>query len=218
MPKWVFWETIFELWEHQCLFFLCFHYWDLMTNNWHFINCRRKKTRLKTHLLPSYHIVGNFWGLEYWAPEYSLKKSSHERNWDPPKKLAIFHDKIKLKYELYQTTMFFVQGASDKTRIMLTSRLWKNQCWYWKKRYLSRKPLISALIWHPESGLGIIRRLPRPLAVKSIFCWILRPRGGFLTLCLLWHGHALLILPRPLSGCQIKAEIKGFLLRHRLLL
>ena len=27
---------------------------------------------------------------------------------------------------------------------------------------------------------------------------------------------ALLIMPRPLSGCQIKAEIKGFLLRYRL--
>jgi hypothetical protein len=27
---------------------------------------------------------------------------------------------------------------------------------------------------------------------------------------------ALLKMPRPLSGCQIKAEIKGFLLRYRL--
>ena len=31
-----------------------------------------------------------------------------------------------------------------------------------------------------------------------------------------WGCHALLIMPRPLSGCQIKAEIKGFLLRYRL--
>jgi hypothetical protein len=29
---------------------------------------------------------------------------------------------------------------------------------------------------------------------------------------------ALLIMPRPLSGCQNKAEIKGFLLRYRLFL
>ena len=28
----------------------------------------------------------------------------------------------------------------------------------------------------------------------------------------------LLIMPRPLSGCQIKAEIKGFLLMYRLFL
>ena len=37
LPKWIFWETIFEIWEDQCLFFLCFHYWDLMSNNWRFI-------------------------------------------------------------------------------------------------------------------------------------------------------------------------------------
>ena len=46
LPKWVFWETIFELWEHQCLSFLCFHYWDLMTINWRFINCLRTRTLL----------------------------------------------------------------------------------------------------------------------------------------------------------------------------
>ena len=28
--------------------------------------------------------------------------------------------------------------------------------------------MISALIWHPESGRGDIRRAPRPLAAKSI--------------------------------------------------
>jgi hypothetical protein len=27
---------------------------------------------------------------------------------------------------------------------------------------------------------------------------------------------SLMIIPRPLSGCQIKAEIKGFLLMYRL--
>ena len=31
------------------------------------------------------------------------------------------------------------------------------------------------------------------------------------------HG-AILIMPRPLLGCHIKAEIKGFLLRYRLFL
>ena len=75
---------------------------------------------------------------------------------------------------------------------------------------MSRKPLISALIWHPENGRGIIRRAPRSLAAKSIFCWILWARGGFLTLWLLWHLHALIIMSRPLTGWQIKAKIKGF--------
>ena len=61
MPKWVFWETIFELWEHQCLFFLCFHYWDLMTNNWHFINCHRKRTRLNNS---NWMKILGFWNLQ----------------------------------------------------------------------------------------------------------------------------------------------------------
>jgi hypothetical protein len=33
---------------------------------------------------------------------------------------------------------------------------------------LSRKPLISALVWHPKNGGGIIRRAQRSLAAKSI--------------------------------------------------
>ena len=52
LPKWIFWESIFEIWEHQCLLFLCFHYWDLMTNNWLFINCRRKRTLF---------LISSFW-------------------------------------------------------------------------------------------------------------------------------------------------------------
>ena len=84
------------------------------------------------------------------------------------------------------------------------SIFWKNHKQYINKQYLSRKPRISALIWHPKNRRGIIRRAPRLLAAKSIGA-----RKGFLTLCLLWHGHALMIMPRPLSGYQIKAEIKG---------
>ena len=33
-----------------------------------------------------------------------------------------------------------------------------------------------------------------------------------------WRRGALLIMPRPFSRCQIKAEIKGFLLMYRLFL
>ena len=33
---------------------------------------------------------------------------------------------------------------------------------------LSRKPLSSALVWHPKNGGGIIRRAPGSLAAKSI--------------------------------------------------
>ena len=66
------------------------------------------------------------------------------------------------------------------------SIFWKNHYYYRNKRYISRKPWISALIWHPKSGRGPIRRAPRPLAAKSIFCWILWPRGGFFTFWLPW--------------------------------
>ena len=90
----------------------------------------------------------------------------------------------------------------------------KNHHYYRNKRDISKKPWISALIWHPESGRGIIRRVPRSLTAKNIFCWILWPRNGFLTSCLRGGCGSLMIMPRPLSGCQIKAEIKGFLLRY----
>jgi hypothetical protein len=88
---------------------------------------------------------------------------------------------------------------------------WKNHYYYINKQYISRKPWISDLIWHPKSGRGITRKAPHPLAAKSIGA-----RGGFLTSCLLWGLDSLMIVPNPLSGCQIKAEIKGFLLKCRL--
>ena len=73
--------------------------------------------------------------------------------------------------------------------------------------------MISALIWHPESGRGIIMRLSRPHRRQEVknpprppILFMARRRG------------ALLIMPRPLSGCQIKSKTKGFLLRYRLFL
>ena len=49
------------------------------------------------------------------------------------------------------------------------------------KRHLRRKPLISAFIWHPESGRGHIRRVPCPLAVEKLFL-------PHVHLCFLWQG------------------------------
>ena len=63
---------------------------------------------------------------------------------------------------------------------MFEFKIWKEPMLVLNKRYINEKPLISAFIWHPESGRGIIRRVPRLLAVKSK-----GGRGGFLTLCLL---------------------------------
>ena len=105
----------------------------------------------------------------------------------------------------------YVQGVKGESGKSLSSIFGQNQCLYYNKQYISRKPLISAFIWHPESGCGIIRRVPRLLAVKSI-----GGRGGFLTSFRAGGHGSLMIMPCPLSGCQIEAEIKGFLLRYRL--
>ena len=63
-----------------------------------------------------------------------------------------------------------LQGVTVYSGKSLSSKFGRNQCLYRNKRYTSRKPLISALIWHPESGRGIIRRVPRLFGAKNIFC------------------------------------------------
>ena len=78
------------------------------------------------------------------------------------KKLWI-NDKFREK-----NSRFVVQGVKGESGKCLSSKFGWNQCLYWNKWYISRKPLILALIWHPKSGRGIIRRVPHPLAAKSI--------------------------------------------------
>ena len=60
---------------------------------------------------------------------------------------------------------------------------------------------------------GITLGVPRPPALKEVKN-PLRPPMLFTAR----RRGALLIMPRPLSGCQIKAEIKGFLLMYCLFL
>ena len=106
-----------------------------------------------------------------------------------------------------------LQGVKVNSGKSLGSKFGRIQCLHCNKRYLSRKSLISALIWHPESGCGTIRRLPRPHRRQEVKN---PPRGPMLFAA---RGRdALLMMPRPLSRCQIKAEIKGFLLMYRLFL
>ena len=66
LPKWIFWETIFEIWEHQCLFFYVFITEIYLTNNWRFINCRRKRTLL----------YSPYAKLQVWEPQLL-----HKVNW-----------------------------------------------------------------------------------------------------------------------------------------
>ena len=44
-----------------------------------------------------------------------------------------------------------VQGVKGESGKCLSSKFGKNQCFYCNKRYISKKPLISALISHLES-------------------------------------------------------------------
>ena len=132
--------------------------------------------------------------------------------------LAMFLSEYWKRLEEIFFIIFYIcrnRGNNLFSKIFLQpfSIFWKNHKEYRNKRYISGKPLISALFWHPEKGRGSTRKPSRPLAVKSMGA-----REGFLTLCLLWHGHALMIMPRPLSGCQNKAYIKSFLLKYCLFL
>ena len=70
-------------------------------------------------------------------------------------------------------------------------------------------PLESLRAWHYQEGTT-------PPCPKSIFCWILRPRGGFLTPCILWTFWKAFLKIQSLSRCHFKAKYQGFLLRYRL--
>ena len=48
-----------------------------------------------------------------------------------------------------------IQGVKAESGKSLSSKFGRNQCLYWNKRYFSKKPLISALIWHLESDYSL---------------------------------------------------------------
>ena len=112
----------------------------------------------------------------------------------------------------------YVQGVEVKSGKSLSSKFGRNQCLYWNKWYTRRKPLISALIWPLESDCSLKNvsyTFHRRQEVKNPF------RGHKIQQNMLFavRGRgALLIGPRPLLGCQIKAEIQGFLLMYRMFL
>ena len=71
-----------------------------------------------------------------------------------------------------------VQGVKAQTIHFLKSIFRKNHCQYINKRYISRKPLISALVWHPENRRGIIMRMPRPPELKTLRAHLCFSRQG----------------------------------------
>jgi hypothetical protein len=125
--------------------------------------------------------------------------------------------KGKIRNKLGQV-YFNIQGVKAESGKCLSSKLGRNQCLYWNKQYISKKPLISALILDPETRRGFIMRMwpcHRRQRVKNPF------RGHKIQQNMLFAASrrgTFLMMPRPLLRCQIKAEIQGFLLMYRLFL
>ena len=79
-----------------------------------------------------------------------------------------------------------LQGVKAYSEKIFVFKIWKETMLVLKQTIHQQKALDLSFNLIPWNGRGIIRRAPRPLAAKSIFCWILWPRNGFLTSCLLW--------------------------------
>ena len=96
---------------------------------------------------------------------------------------------------------------------MFEFKIWKKPMLVLKQMIHQQKVLDLSFIWHPESGHGIIMRLPGPPALKEVK----NPSRPPMLFAASRRG-VLLMMPIPLLGCQIKAEIKGFLLMYCLFL
>ena len=120
-------------------------------------------------------------------------------------------NKVEFIFFVFPSVLQGVKGESGKS---LSSKFGQNQCLYYNKQYISKKPWISALIWHPESACIFkidfwrghrrheVKNRPRAHKIQQNMLFAAGGRGG------------LLVKPCPLSGSQIKAEIKGFLLMY----
>ena len=89
-----------------------------------------------------------------------MRRSQKNEQDDDPEKII---DKPVWKLALFGT------GCTSHFENRTNIKILKEPLLVQKKLYTSRKPLVSALIWHPESGRGIIRRAWRWLAVEELF-------------------------------------------------
>ena len=94
-------------------------------------------------------------------------------------------------------------GCRSQIRKIFEFKIWKESMLALKKWYTSKNPLISlilALIWHPESAcifkIEVKKSKTRREFIKCNKICFSQP-----------ENMGLLIMPRPLSGCQIKADI-----------
>ena len=104
-----------------------------------------------------------------------------------------------------------IQLKNDTLKLRVSSEMFSTEVIEGKKSKTLRAHKIQQNMLFAASGCGALLIMPRLLALKSIV-----GRGGFLTSVRAGGCGSLMIMPHPFSGCQIKAEIKGFLLRYRL--
>ena len=120
-------------------------------------------------------------------------------NWDFPTFINTFFD-------LYRVRQSFRESYKLQYSERIIASTQKQTLHQQKALDFSFKMAPWKWAWHYQEG------------VKMTYCkrTFFTPRAPMLFAA---RGRdALLIMPRPLSGCQIKAEIKGFLLRYRLFL
>ena len=117
-------------------------------------------------------------------------------------------------------TQVEIQGVKVYSGKSLSSKFGRNQCLYWTKRnihkqkkILQQKVLDLSFDLAPWKWMWHYHEAATPSCPRITF---FTPRWP--TLIAARGLGALLIKPRPLLGCQIKAEIKGFLLRYCLFL
>ena len=104
-------------------------------------------------------------------------------------------------------------GCRSQIRKIFEFKIWKESMLVLKQTIHQKKALNLSFnmapwkwAWHYQEGVTMTCRKRTFFTPRAPMLFAARGRG------------ALLIMPRPLSGCQIKAEIKGFLLMYRLFL
>ena len=118
---------------------------------------------------------------------------------------------VSARYQAFG--IYHSTGCKSQFRKIFEFKNWKEPMLVLKQTIPQQKALdlnfhLTSLkwVWHYQEGATPARR------EKHRCAWgkkVINRAGG--------HG-SLMIMPHPLSGCQIKAEIKGFLLMYRLFL
>ena len=128
----------------------------------------------------------------------------------------IFHNIEKDWRKFFEIRLFLkMTKIIEIFPLAFFSVFWNNQCLCRNKRYISRKPLISALIWHLKVGLALSWGRHTLSPQNAYFVEFHGSADGFWLLFWLLDFYDLSRI-QSLSGCHFKAEYQGFLLRYSL--